>query len=317
MISIVIPTYNVENYLHRCIDSVLAQSYQDFEVILVDDGSIDSTPEICDYLALKDFRIRVIHKKNGGLSSARNVGIEAANGDWLMFVDSDDWLHPECVKLLLSDVLTYDVKMAMAGHMRTSQPINQEAAQKDDFLVVVDRDKAIPRMLHGEWISAWSKLYHRSLWENVRFPEGLNNEDYAILIRIFEQCEKVTYRKEPLYYYYIHEGSICRSKMNPHTFDEFRTGQMVWEYCKQKFPQWSNIALFNLTASIIKLTGQCITTGQFMEKYDEMKAYFNANKALMLSNPELSTKYKPFLWTMSMGKVAHRIFVTLYNKYAS
>lgn len=317
MISIVIPTYNVENYLHRCIDSVLAQSYQDFEVILVDDGSIDSTPEICDYLALKDFRIRVIHKKNGGLSSARNAGIDVAKGDWLMFVDSDDWLHPECITLLLSDALTYDVKMAMAGHKRTSTPADQESDSQADIPDVVDRETAIPRMLRGEWISAWAKLYHRSLWENVRFPEGLNNEDYAILIRIFEQCEQVTYRKDVVYYYYIHEGSICRSKMNLHTFDEFQTGQMVWEYCKANYPQWANIALFNLSASIIKLTGQCITTGQFMEKYDEMKAYFNANKALMLSNPELSTKYKPFLWTMSMGKVAHRIFVTLYNKYAS
>lgn len=317
MVSVIIPVYNVKEYLQRCIGSVLRQTYTDIEVILVDDGSTDGSGKLCDELRLEDGRIRVIHKPNGGLSSARNAGIEAASGDWLTFVDSDDSLHPDSLRLLLSDALVHNVKMAMGAHKRTSQPTDQETAQNDNIPQVIVIETAIPRMLRGEWISAWAKLYHRSLWENVRFPEGLNNEDYAILIRIFEQCEQVTYRKDVVYYYYIHEGSICRSKMNLHTFDEFQTGQMVWEFCKANYPQWANIALFNLSASIIKLTGQCITTGQFMEKYDEMKAYFNANKALILSNPELSTKYKPFLWTMSMGKVAHRIFVTLYNKYAS
>lgn len=314
MISVIVPVYNVAPYLKRCIDSILSQTYSQLEVILIDDGSMDESPDLCDKYQRQDKRISVVHKTNAGLSAARNTGLDIASGDYVVFIDSDDWIHPRCLEMLMSDISNNHTLLAISDLKRTSGECTFLEINRG--VTILAQSEVIPRFLHGEWISACGKLYHRSLWNNNRFPEGLNNEDYAILIKIFEQCETVTYRKDPLYYYYIHEGSISHSVLNLHSFDEIKTGQIVWEYCKANYPQWANIALFNLTASIIKLTGECLETSSFMDKYEEMKHLFISNKNEMLNNSELSIRYKPFLWSMMCGKVMHQAFVKAYNCYA-
>lgn len=311
MVSVIIPVYNVRGYLRRCVSSVQRQTHQELDVILVDDGSTDGSGVLCDSLAAEDARIRVIHKANGGLSSARNAGIEMAQGEFIMFVDGDDWLHPHIVELFLADIMKHHVCMAMCEMLRTSDEHDGHRANVDS--VVLEGSDVFCQFLKGRWITACAKLYRRQLWDDVRFPEGLNNEDYATLPFIFDQCDRVAYRQETLYFYFIHEGSICRSSLNAHTFDEFQTGQMVLSYCQEHHPQWEHLALFNLTASIIKLTGKCIVSGMYLDRYEEMRDYYLVHKSEILNNLALGMQYKPFLWCLGCSRVIHRWFVEVYN----
>lgn len=310
-ISVIVPVYNVVTYLKRCVTSITNQTYKDLEIVLVDDGSSDGSGLLCDELAKDDERIVVIHQKNAGLSAARNVGLDIARGENIVFVDSDDWIHPRYVERMLEDMQKHQCKMAI-GEMRRCQ--NTEIFDElEGCSTEILREEAIPRMLKGEWVSACGKMYHRSLFDDVRFPVGRNNEDYAILIYLFEKCETVCYTKDVIYYYFVREGSITRSLLNVHSFDEVINGKEVWEYCCTRYPQWSGLALFNLTASIIKLTGQCVMEHKYMEKYEEMKALFLSHRSTILDNPELSWKYKVFLWALLMGKPVHRMLMNLYN----
>lgn len=313
MVTIIVPVYNVKEYLCRCVDSIIKQTYKDIDVVLVDDGSTDGSERICDELSVDDTRVRVIHKPNGGLSSARNAGIEAAHGEYIMFVDSDDWLHPRMVELLHDDMSQNDAEMAMCGFIKTS--CCHEVCVSSNSVELIPPQEAIPRMLKGEWISAWAKLYRRELWQSIRFPEGLNNEDYAILVQIFDLCTRMTYRADELYYYFMREGSICRSGLTEHSFDEFQTGQLVLAYCHAHHPQWEHLALFNLTASIIKLTGECITGGKYLDRYEKMREYYLAHKSAILKNPALGVQYKPFLWCLGRNRLMHKLFVQLYYKW--
>lgn len=312
MVSVIVPVYNVVSYLQRCVDSIISQTYVDLEIVLVDDGSTDGCSNLCDEFAIKDSRIVVLHQANMGLSAARNAGIDIAKGEYLVFVDSDDWIHPQYVEILLGDMENLQCKMAIGEMKKCGNIVGCDAVREK--AVVLSKEEAIPRMLKGEWVSAWAKMFHRSLFDDVRFPVGRNNEDYAILIYLFEKCENICYTKSVVYYYFVREGSISRSSLNDHSFDEVINGKEVWKYCKLKYPQWSGLALFNLTASIIKLTGKCLMEDKYLNKYEEMRDYFMINKGVFLTNPELAIKYKIFLWAMMIGKPFHKGLMTIYSK---
>lgn len=311
-VSVIIPVYNVALYLKRCVDSVTAQSYPYLEIILVDDGSKDESPLLCDQLAQADTRIQVIHKKNAGLSAARNSGIDIATGDYIMFVDSDDWIHPEYIQTLIRPMQETGARISMGEREVCHEVTKFQEHQKNYSIIPID--EAIPRMLKGEWISAWGKIYETSLFKSIRFPEGRNNEDYAILIYLFEQCEQICHTNDIVYYYFVREGSITHSKLNNHSFDEYINGQEIYNYCLQKYPQWSDLALFNLIASIIKLTGNCLMENKYPDKYLEMKNYYLEHKKEIMNCSVLELKYKPFLWTMGLGKCIHNMFVKWYYK---
>jgi glycosyltransferase involved in cell wall biosynthesis len=311
-VSVIVPVYNVAPYLERCIDSICHQSYADLEIIIVDDGSTDGSSQICDRLAKSDDRISVIHQANGGLSAARNSGIESATGEFLTFVDSDDWIHPQFVETLLAIAIDKDCELVMCNFKRCKNRSVIEPSSSP--AQVFTRDEAIPRMLRGEWISAWAKLYRRSLFDGFRFPVGRNNEDYAILLFIFERCNQIGYTPDALYFYFIRTGSITRSKLNDHSFDEFFNGQEVWHYCQDNYPQWEALALFNLTASIIKLTGECVTENKYPDRYDQMRGFVLSHKKQILHNPELPFKYHPFLWALIIRKKLHRKMMLKYYK---
>lgn len=215
-VSVVVPVYKVEKFISRCVDSVLCQTFADFELILVDDGSPDGCGKICDEYAKKDSRIKVIHKSNGGLSDARNVGIDTATGDWLMFLDSDDWLHPETIKNLYDEAIKNDASVSMCGFGRT-------AGENP----VVDTEKRAelwtPKKL---WLeervtatTAWAKLYQKKCFEHVRYPVGKLHEDEFVTYRILFAQEKVAFINQPYYAYFTNPNGIMESKWNPKRLD--------------------------------------------------------------------------------------------------
>lgn len=210
LVTIVVPIYNVEAYLHECVDSILGQSYSNLEIILVDDGSLDSSGKICDFYSTQDNRIKVIHKLNGGLSSARNSGIEIANGDFIAFVDSDDYIHPKMIERMVDLACLYNASIICCDYTST------EFTDKKIVSKVLDNRRAICRLFddNGFKCFAWNKIYRRNLFKDILYPQGKLYEDIQTTYKLFKMVDKIIYTKDDLYYYRIRENSISRYKFS-------------------------------------------------------------------------------------------------------
>ena len=238
LISVIVPVYNVEAYLPRCVDYILAQTYKNLEIILVDDGTKDTSDKICDEYAAKDPRIKVIHKENGGLSSARNAGIDIARGEYFGFVDSDDWIEPEMYEQMLALARKHEVKLVCAGRYDTD-------GQGRTVGLCPPREEVISGMeLLGRvfvWdnidSAAWDKLYHRSLFETIRYPHGLINEDVAIFYKIAEQVERAAMCNKPFYNYFHRPGSITTASVSEKTFHFSQHTAVIYPYIREKYPE--------------------------------------------------------------------------------
>lgn len=220
-VSIVVPVYNVEKYLRICLDSVRAQEFTDFEVILVDDGSKDSSPEICDEYTQKDKRFKVIHQKNGGLSRARNVGVRAATGDYVYFLDSDDCIHPLLLLKLTELAEKYHAVLVQTDIEQVAEDFTDYKKRMDsefqvysfdtiDAFYNIDRDnKRIAEDIRLVTLVAWSKLYRKDLVERVTFPEEIKlHEDQMAVHRFVVEAGGIVFCRAPLYFYRSRKGSL-------------------------------------------------------------------------------------------------------------
>ena len=211
-ISVIIPVYNVEKFLDKCIRSVVEQTYKNLEIILVDDGSPDQCGTICDLWAEKDVRIQVIHKANGGLSDARNAGLDIASGAYIGFVDSDDYIHPEMYQRLYEKLKKYDAELAICGYYRVdenSDTIIGNVNMPSEGLI--DKKEAIMNICcKGSFIVVWNKLYKRELFNDLRFTYGKIAEDLFIMYQLFHKCERIFTVSENYYYYVQSSNSIMR-----------------------------------------------------------------------------------------------------------
>lgn len=202
LVSIIVPVYKVEKYLNRCINSIINQSYRNLEIILVDDGSPDNCGKVCDEYAEQDKRIKVIHKCNGGLSSARNAGLDIANGDYIYFVDSDDYIDAKLVEDNLNLAIEHNADMVCFNYfeVRNNYNINELRPCVSDFETNKIIDLFYSRDINP---SVWSKFYKKYIWDNLRFPEGMNFEDFFVLPFIIEKCNNIVCNDNAYYYYYI------------------------------------------------------------------------------------------------------------------
>ena len=225
-ISIIVPVYKVEKYIEQCIDSILNQTFKDFELILVDDGSPDKCPEICDKYALKDERIKVIHKSNGGLSSARNAGIEIATGDYIGFVDSDDFVHHKMYETLYNYALEYNADISICNYIKfTSEdkPYNIADIDKNIKIEEYDNISALKQLYKdniGVFWGPWQKIYKRNLFEKIKFEEGRIHEDRLICHRLLYESKKTIYIPKIFYYYRVRNGSISTSTFKPKYYSD-------------------------------------------------------------------------------------------------
>lgn len=223
MVSIIVPVYNIKEYLPRCVESLLGQTCGDVEILLVNDGSTDGSGALCDELAAKDERIRVIHKENGGLSDARNAGLDAAKGEWLLFVDGDDYLAENAVELLLT-VAEEDADFVQFFYHETQDaPWEPEENQQAEPETETDPAEMWRRMyaLGGVAASSCTKLWNRHVFEGVRFQKGILHEDEELLNRVLPRCRKVIYTKLVLYGYVMRAGSIVHSGFRKKSMDVF------------------------------------------------------------------------------------------------
>lgn len=218
LISIIVPVYNVEKYLKKCVNSIITQTYTNLEIILVDDGSKDSSGEMCDEFSKSDSRIKVIHRKNGGLSAARNSGIEVYRGKYVTFIDSDDWIEPTYVEYLYYLLKKYnsDVSQCAFRYIDSKKKIYNKVTNSDYEEVYNSKD-AIKNLLHSKYLitSAWGKLYKRCFFDRLRYPEGKLFEDIPVTYQVMLDSEKICYGDHALYNYFYNEGSISKSSFNP------------------------------------------------------------------------------------------------------
>lgn len=214
LVSIIVPVYKVEKYLKKCVESILAQTYKNFELILVDDGSPDCCPAICDSYAEKDDRVTVIHKKNGGLSDARNVGIAIAKGDFICFIDSDDYVSENFLQLLLMMILKVDADMAICNYLAVDE--NGNSIEESNAHLPIKDECITPQEFIQEYcgkygwyyVIACNKIYKRELFENVKYPVGKQHEDAFVIHHLVNECNKIACVKMPLYFYVQRKGSI-------------------------------------------------------------------------------------------------------------
>ena len=234
LISVIIPVYNTEKFICECVDSVLNQTYRNIEVILVDDGSLDGCPEICDTYADKDSRVRVIHKKNGGLSYARNCGIRNAAGEYLTFVDSDDVISSDMIQYLYRLCIQYDVLLAQCNFIKENAEFDI-ITKGQEHGILVSKERCINECISNiAFCVSWGKLFHRTVAEKVSFPVGRIHEDVYTTHLFFEIVEKISFTTKRLYYYRQHNSSLmAQARMRP-DLEEIRADMTRAKYFKEK-----------------------------------------------------------------------------------
>ena len=236
LISVIVPIYNVEKYLNKCIESIINQSYSNLEIILVDDGSKDNSGVMCDSYLLKDNRIKVIHKENGGLSDARNVGIEKAKGEYIIFIDSDDWIDKKMIETLYniikkdnSDISICDYFLAYSEEIQT---------QKEDIEIInLSNIEALKKIYDKDlgvcMIVAWNKLYKRNLFkDDIRYPYGKIHEDEFTTYKLLYKAKKISYINQKMYYYRQRENSIMNKPFNKKRLDVLEAFEQRSYYMK-------------------------------------------------------------------------------------
>lgn len=243
LVSVIIPVYKVEPYLRQCIESVLAQTHSALDIILVDDGSPDRCGEICEEYAARDNRIRVIHQPNGGLSAARNSGLDAARGEYVTFVDSDDFVAENYVETLLKWISDSGADIACGGFVDYHTGDKVTTPPADSHPIILSASEFLEEMLyqHTGDNSVWGKLYKKIIFDGLRFTPGILYEDLDIIYRAILRGSKVACGRTPLYYYRVNQGSILHNFSIKRTDVLDVTDRMV-EYIGKNYPQLESAA---------------------------------------------------------------------------
>lgn len=244
VISVIVPIYNVEPYLRKCLNGIVTQTYRELEIILVDDGSPDNCGAICDEYASRDSRIKVVHKSNGGVSSARNAGLDAATGEWIGWVDPDDWVEPDMFAYLLENAQKYQADIALCGHYELTQGKSIFCGWETPC--VLKREEAMAALLTANdplQNFCWDKLWRRELWEGIRFPGVTIFEDIRVVYRIFERVKQIVCLPEAKYYYVKREGSISADLNLRNGLDFYLTMLSRYEEMRENWPQFEKLLL--------------------------------------------------------------------------
>lgn len=263
LISVIVPIYNVEKYLPRCVESILGQTYENLELILVDDGSTDRSGEICDTYLKKDKRIKVLHKANGGLSDARNAGIEIAHGKYFSFVDSDDYIAVNMLERLYDGAISENADLTICGFQAVDESGTPIVNMSSAGLRSGSYDKLDIFRESGysdgwNYIVAWNKLYDQKLFNAVRFQKGKLHEDEFIFHWILDQCEKIVVLEEKLYYYLQRAQSITTDNYSIRRLDAVEANLLRCKYyqkrgMKECFGDTEKVAFYWLQVGIGRL----------------------------------------------------------------
>lgn len=316
LISIIVPIYGVEKYLNNCVQSLLKQSYKNIEIILVDDGSKDNCPEICDYFGRNYKQVVVIHKENGGLSSARNVGLDSANGKYIVFVDSDDTVELDYVKDLYNCMKRYNCELAACGRNyvfengKTINKVKNQFSKKFDFYsAMIEMNK-----FDLFDMSAWGKIYNKDFFDDIRFPVGKLSEDFFIMYRLIEKANEIAYTSKPLYNYLQRKCSISRNKKINHDFIEAAKEQM--EYIENKYEYLKGDMRCFYVSSILTVVDFYIKNNVIIDKMllKQYKKIVKGNIKYINNNKNIGFKKKIQIYLFSIN---YKLYKFVFKRYRS
>ncbi len=316
IISVIIPVYKVEKYLNRCIVSVVGQTYKNIEIILVDDGSPDICPKICDEWKKMDKRIKVIHKENGGLSDARNVGLSVATGYYISFIDSDDWIDKTMYYQMLSFMKKYDADIIECAFKKTDKyisKIKQPEMKVYEFDSVTYQRKLFDSSEMAS-IASWNKIYRKELFNDLKFPKGRIHEDLYLTPKISLKCKKIVSLNQKYYYYYQSNNSITRSGFNKRRLDvlySFEENRNL--YLKNNLNdlvEWCDLSysfhlIKNYNLSLIYLDDKNIAK--------KIKRCFDARIKYYLKNSHVNYKQKILLLLFYINPKIYSILLKIIN----
>ena len=311
-ISVIVPVYKVEKYLNRCVDSILEQTFTDFELILVDDGSPDNCVKICDDYAKKDSRIRVIHKQNGGLSDARNVGIDwvfkNSGSKWITFIDSDDWISPNYLEVLYNIVTKQNKDISICNFVKTDG-LNENIFS-DRVSVKFWNTEELFCENNAVATVAWGKLYKRDLFSKIRYPVGMLHEDAFVTYKLLFKYYEVAVVEEPLYAYFQRDSSIMNMSWSPRrlvAFDAY--DEQIKFFKKNNFIKAYNRTIYAYTFVLIEQMEKCKNSPNYSDYYVKMRKMLKRHLFKYHRSETISLKTVPWLYSREFP-----LFMRIYSK---
>jgi len=298
LISVIVPVYNAENYLERCVDSLLAQTHTNLEVILCNDGSKDGSGRICDSYAQKDPRVKALHLKNGGASSARNAGLDIARGEYITFADSDDWVEPDAYAEMLRLARENDARLVCAGRYNVlGQTGEQEVGLCPQKLEKISGEELLGRVFLWDNVdgAVWDKLFHRSVFREIRFPLGKINEDILVVYQAARDLDTVVMYNRPVYYYFHHVGSVTNSGVSDKTFHFAEITGQIYPEVREKHPAIAAQAEYFRVRSLVfglqsLLLADRATRVKYDGKYRSLKKELGKHAGFVLTGKYFTVK---------------------------
>lgn len=306
-ISIIVPVFNVERYLCKCIDSILNQTFDKFELILVDDGSQDTCPQICDNYAKKDDRVKVIHKKNGGQGSARNMGLDIAKGEYIGFVDSDDYIEIDMYQKMINAIKKNEADLAICGYKKVQPFIRISTVNYFKEIQLYSNKELMKKYISTSYIQTviWNKLYKKELFKNLRFPEIRAREDAYILHEILGRCNKAVQIGECLYIQQIRKGSTENSKFSLAKMSLLDCAIRLQEYIKNNYNDLYYLVAFKASEEKIILMEDIIRSF----KYSQYKNTYKKLQKGLVDDSSALNNYK----NCNLKKYNKIVFIIKYN----
>lgn len=312
LISVIIPVYNVEEYLSRCLDSVIKQTYTNLEIIVVDDGATDNSGKICDEYREKDKRIKVIHKLNGGLSDARNVGLDTATGEYISFIDSDDWVSNDYIEYLYLLLVKNECDVSVCGFCRTKEKILKKKMETKK-IEIYEKEVAVENLLYQKIsTSAWGKLFRIKLWDDVRFEVGKIYEDVEPIYLIFQKSKRVVVTNQNKYFYFCRKGSIVNQKFSIRKMDYVENCRKVLENVKTNYPMFEKAAISRLMWAEIHVLMYMNKPEYYFNEYRMLKDDIKKYRRIVMKDKQNKFNVRMVAFLSFMGyKIMKIIFCIL------
>ena len=317
-ISIIIPVYKVEKYIRKCVDSAINQTHLNLEIILVDDGTPDNSGKICDEYAQKDTRIKVIHKKNGGLSDARNFGLDIAKGKYIFLLDSDDYIEKDTIEYLyeLCERYNADIGIGKTRFLYENQQSNIKSPSKDN-IKIYNTEEALETMLYSQEFtnSAWNKLYKTELFANIRFPVGKLYEDLATTYKLISKSKQTVLGSKYTYNYIMNrDNSIMNKKFNIKRMEGLDFCEEILDFVSKKYPTIKNAAISRLYIECISIYNEIPMGKQFKEERARVKKYLRKYRGIVIADKKEVKRHKILCIVSIFGKIPLKSVLYLKDK---
>lgn len=316
IISVVIPVYQVEKFLNRCLDSVINQTYENIEIILIDDGSYDNSPIICDEYALKDKRVKVVHQSNKGLSVARNLGLKIMKGDYVTFVDSDDYVEKDYIEYLYYLIKKYKTKFSCCASRAVYESgtiITQETHEE----MKLNKKDAFERMLYQEnfTVASWGKLYKKELFKGIKFPEGKIHEDALTTYKLIDKCDFIALGLECKYNYMIRANSILTGEFSKDKLELIPAYEHMCNFILNEYPSLENAATRGIVYSNFSTLRQMVYSKPRLKDMErEIRHTILKNKKKILLDKKAPRRDKIAIICLLMGTNFFKFSWTIYCK---